>query len=91
MNGNKRLSLVITMTFFYQNGGKHIKTSKETYKKWFLENFPNYKCSNSYNFETDEGWAFYHLNKAMASSVEKFEKLKKTVISFFQTFTEMSS
>ena len=86
-NGNKRLALVITLHFLYQNGlNKHKPITKKAYINWFNKEFANYKLSNK-KFRTMYGWAFYNLNKAVASDTENsFDYLKQKVEEFFRLY-----
>ena len=75
-NGNKRLALAILVYFIYLNKYQHRSLLKKQYRGWFKEEFPLYKLSRR-KFNTIYGWAFYNLNKAIASSTSvKFDELK---------------
>lgn len=81
-NGNKRLALVLLVTFVYQNQGQFRVVSKQRYRNWFKKNFPDYTLRRTH-FRYSIGWAFYNLNKATASSADRdFDNLKKSVEDF---------
>jgi prophage maintenance system killer protein len=86
-NGNKRLALIVTLFFLYENNFKHKNIQKKEFKKWFSKNFPKHKLSRS-KFRTIYGWAFYNLNKAIAASNKKFDELKDSIRDFLTLFLE---
>lgn len=84
VNGNKRLSLVVTLDFLYRNRFNRQKPiTRKAYKNWFKKEFSSYKLVNK-RFRTMYGWAFYNLNKAVASDKENsFDLLKLKVEASF--------
>lgn len=92
LNGNKRLSLVVTMEFFYRNGFSVRKTVRHrTYLEWFSASFPSYSLADG-NFGSVYEWAFYNLNKAVASSTAAhFDSLKETIEDFFRISMQLAT
>jgi len=84
-NGNKRLSLVIAIEFLYRNGfAKQKPIRKKTYAQWFGKHFPDYTLTHT-QFPAVYEWAFYNLNKAVASDTKSsFDELKEKVEDFLR-------
>ena len=85
MNGNKRLALVIAITFAYENEYTHKISTKKVYANWLSEKFPDFNLSNT-TFNKTYGWALYNLNKAIAASKMDFQELKTVVEDFLGVF-----
>ncbi len=85
INGNKRLALIITLYFLYQNGKVHKKKTLVEYQSWFKEKFPEYNFEHE-EFREAHALGFYNFNIAIAASHEHFDTLKKKVKNFLETF-----
>lgn len=85
INGNKRLSLIITLDFLYRNGFTRQKpVTRRSYRRWFAAEFPQYVLVNR-RLPSTYGWAYYNLNKAIASdTVNSFNDLKWKVEKFLR-------
>lgn len=89
LNGNKRLSLLVLLDFLYRNNYFHKRISRKKYTEWFQIEFPSYAVSDT-TFHTLYGWAFYNLNKAVASNtVYNFDALKSKVEAFLEMGMKM--
>ena len=83
INGNKRLALVITLEFLYKNRVEHKIIKEQNYINWFKKEFDTFELSDN-TFNRVYGWAFYNLNKAIASSHDDFHSLIDKLYRFFK-------